>query len=179
MHNHFHNQHHHYRGADFCLRCGHPLSSATLKQGEPERLYCPECGYVHYFDPKLAACGLIVIRDRVLLCQRSIEPAKGLWVLPGGFVDRGERVEQAMEREVLEETGLKVRAAGLVGLYSYPGETVAVAVYLGEVLDGRPEAKDETQEVGLYAPGEIPWDRLAFSSTRDALQDFVRGLEDA
>ncbi len=181
MQHHGHNRDNHvpFPGAEHCLRCGHGLASGVLKTGEPERLFCPECGYVHYFDPKLAACGLIMIRDRILLGRRSISPARGLWVLPGGFVDRGEVVERAMEREVLEETGLVVRAAGMVGLYSYPGETVAVAVYLGEVIEGEPKAGDETEEVGLFAPGEIPWPRLAFSSTRDAIKDFFQGLEDA
>ena len=65
----------------------------------------------------------------------------------------------------------------MVGLYSYPDETVAVAVYLGEVLEGEPAAEDETEEVRLFPPKEIPWDSLAFPSTRDALKDFVRGLE--
>ena len=181
MQNHQHNQgeHVHYRGADFCLRCGGELSTGVLKEGEPERYFCRACGYVHYLDPKLAACGLIVIRSRILLGKRSIDPAKGQWVLPGGFVDRGEVVEQAMEREVREETGLIVRAAGMLGLYSYPQETVAVAVYLGEVVRGEPVAGDETEAVRLFGPDEIPWDLLAFPSTRDALRDYIRGLEDA
>ncbi len=178
-HNHTKDNHVHYRGADYCARCGKGLTSGVLKAGEPERKFCEGCGYVHYFDPKLAACGLIVIRGKILLGKRSIDPAKGLWVLPGGFVDRYEVVERAMEREVLEETGLIVKATGMLGLYSYPEEAVAVAVYLGEVIQGEPVAGDETEAVGLYGPEEIPWDLLAFPSTRDAMRDYIRGQKDA
>ncbi len=135
---------------------------------------CVECGYVFYLDPKLAACAIIENDGRVVLIRRAIEPGKGQWVIPGGFVDRGEPVERAVIREVKEETGLDIEPNGLVGLYSYPTETVAVAVYRARILSGLLTALDETSEAGWFAENEIPWDELAFTSTRDSLTDYFR-----
>ena len=171
--------HNHDLTPKHCFRCGGELALRRPKEGEPERLVCSSCDLVNYEDPKLAGCGLIVVDNRVLLGRRSIAPAKGLWVLPGGFVDRGETVPGAVEREVEEETGLTVSAERLWGLYSYPGEAVVVAVYLAKVLGGEPTAKDETAEVRLFSWEEIPWEELAFRSTRDALSEYKRERVDA
>ncbi|MBW1714084.1 MAG: NUDIX hydrolase [Deltaproteobacteria bacterium] len=157
-----------------CPRCGHKLGRRQLKDNEPQRLVCIACGFVFYLDPKLAVCALIAVDGRLVLGRRTIEPGRGLWVLPGGFVDRGEAVPRALEREVLEETGLEVETGPLWGLYSYPGQTVVVAVYQVRIVGGQLYAGDETSEVGLFLPEEIPWPELAFQSTADALQEYVR-----
>ena len=120
-----------------------------------------------------SACTVPVVNGRILLARRAIEPARGRWVFPGGYMERGETVPQAAERETFEEVGLTVRATRPVGIYSYPDTAVVVIVYHCEVLSGEPTASSETLEVRLFAPEEIPWDELAFTSTRDALHDFV------
>jgi len=163
----------------FCPCCGGPLAGRQLKVGEPQRLVCEACGFVYYLDPKLAACAIIEIDGRVLLTKRAILPGKGLWVIPGGFVDRGETVAAAACREVAEECGLTIEVGPLLGLYSYPKETVMVAVHSAEVIDGRPKALDESLAVGLFGCKEIPWDRLAFQSTRDSLREYCRRKTDA
>jgi 8-oxo-dGTP diphosphatase len=115
-----------------------------------------------------------MIDGKVLLARRAIPPGIGRWVFPGGYMDRGETVPQAAERETWEEVRLRVRATQPVGVYSYPTSIVVVIVYHCDVLDGQPAAGDETQEVRLFGLDEIPWNELAFPSTRDALRDFVR-----
>jgi len=162
---------------NYCTRCAGALVTKRVKDGEPERLVCPNCGGIHYLDPKLAACAIIEINGGVVLVKRSINPGRGLWVIPGGFVDRGEPVPEAMVREVAEETGLKVEPIELFGLYSYPGETVAVAVYLARVLSGDLIAGDESSAAGLFGPDEIPWEELAFRSTQDSLTEYCRRRE--
>src|SRR6185503_4456074 len=92
----------------FCPKCGDVLQSRALKAGEPERLVCPGCGFVFYQDPKVAACTISMVDGGIVLVKRSIEPALGKWVFPGGFVDRGEPVPVAAVRETLEEVRLKV-----------------------------------------------------------------------
>jgi ADP-ribose pyrophosphatase YjhB (NUDIX family) len=89
-------------------------------------------------------------------------------------VDRGETVADAAVRETLEEVNLRVSLTGILDAYSYPGSQVVVIVYAAEVVGGRPETGDECLEVRAFAPEEIPWDDLAFESTRDALRDYVR-----
>jgi len=159
----------------FCPLCGGRLESRLLKQGEPLRLVCTSCLKPHYLDPKLAACTIVELDGEIVLLRRDIQPQKNRWVIPGGFVDRGETVEGAALRETLEECGLEVRIKRLLGVYSYPGETVVIVVYIVEYASGTLYAGDETAETGLFAPEEIPWENLAFRSTFDALKDFLNG----
>ena len=111
----------------------------------------------------------------IALVRRSIEPGYGKWVFPGGYVDRGEEPRVAAIREAREEAGLEIRLDGLIGIYAYPGATPIVLVYAAAVVGGRLEAADESLEAAWYDPQAIPWDELAFPSTRDALRDHRRG----
>lgn len=162
---------------NYCPVCGGRLRSKTLKPAEPDRLVCSKCEFVFYLDPKVVACSVIEMDGRIVLLKRAIDPQKGKWVLPGGYVDRGEEVKAAALREAEEECGLKIRATELLGLYSYPGRISVVAVYLAESLGGKLVVGDETDEVGLYSPESIPWDELAFQSTVDALKDYLKKKE--
>ncbi len=106
--------------------------------------------------------------------RRDIDPGRGLWVLPGGFVDRYEEVPAAARREVLEETGLTIELTGLIGIYSYSDAATAVAVYAARPVSGELMAGDESAEAAWFAADEIPWDELAFQSSRDALGDYLK-----
>jgi ADP-ribose pyrophosphatase YjhB (NUDIX family) len=158
----------------YCPQCGAPLQLANLKPGEPPRLHCGACRFVLYLDPKIAACAIVRVADRIVLLKRAIPPAYGRWVIPGGFVDAGEAVPLAAAREVWEEVRLRVAIGPLVGVYSYPRVTTVVVVYQAEVIGGRLQAADEALDARLFGPEEIPWQDLAFSSTRDALRDYLR-----
>ena len=128
----------------------------TAQANEPERLVCGRCAFIFYDDPKSRACTIPVIQGKILLLQRGIEPGYGKWVFPGGFLDRGERVEDAAIRETLEETGLTVEVGHLLNAYSYPGYPVVVLVYPATVLAGEPQALDETLAVQPLCPGRYP-----------------------
>ncbi len=157
----------------FCPLCGGALEKKQMKEGEPERLLCSECGYVFYIDPKIAACVIIEIDGRIVMLKRAIPPSVGSWVIPGGFVDVGETVPAAAAREAREEVGLDVEIGSLVGVYSYPDSSVVVVVYEAEAKEGLPRAADEALAVDLFRHFEIPWDDIAFSSTVDALKDYL------
>ena len=160
----------------FCPRCGGALESRLLKAGEPERLVCARCTFVHYIDPKVAVGTIITDeRGRIVLVKRAIEPGYGKWVFPGGFIDRGETVENAALREAREECGLDVRLGRLVNIYSYPGVAVIIIAFAATVVGGLLACDDEGLEAQLFEPHDIPWDELAFKSTRDALEEFLRG----
>jgi ADP-ribose pyrophosphatase YjhB (NUDIX family) len=158
----------------FCPHCGGLLKSSVLRDHEPARLVCSECAFVFYLDPKLVACSVVELDNRIVLLKRDINPQKGRWVLPGGYVDRGEEVEAAALRETKEECGIKIRIRDLLGVYSYTGRIGVVIVYLTEYISGDLIVGDETQEVKLFNAEEIPWDDLAFPSTKDALKDYCK-----
>lgn len=167
----------HDPGYRFCPRCGQPLAARCIKPGEPDRLCCDGCGFIFYLDPKLAAGAVVTCGERLLLLRRAIEPAYGAWVFPGGFVDRGEHPAQAAAREAWEEAGVEVRLDGILGIYCHPpGSPVVLVVYHGQVVAGTPAPLDESLEAGLFAPAELPWDGLAFATTRQAIADYVRRL---
>jgi ADP-ribose pyrophosphatase YjhB (NUDIX family) len=165
--------------AHFCMRCGGSLASRRLKPIEPLRLVCTRCGCVHYPDPKVAACVICEVDGKVVLLRRGIDPGYGRWVFPGGFLDRGERLEDAAEREAREEVNLEVRVTRLLNVYSYTGHPVVVVVYVADVVSGRPGVGDEAIEVVTFAQREIPWHELAFPSTRQALRDYFGIPDDA
>jgi ADP-ribose pyrophosphatase YjhB (NUDIX family) len=108
-----------------------------------------------------------------VLVQRDIEPGYGKWTFPGGFVERGERAEDAAEREVLEECGLEIRTRGIIGLYSYEGQIPAIAVFGADVIGGEPVPLDETMDVKGFPRDGLPWSEMAFPSTEQALKDYL------
>jgi ADP-ribose pyrophosphatase YjhB (NUDIX family) len=158
----------------FCPQCGGRLELKTLQPKEPPRLVCTDCGFVFYLDPKLAGIAIIPWEDGLVLARRAIDPGYGLWVAPGGFVDVGERVEEAVVREVREEVFLNVCIKRLLNVYSYPGRTTVIVAYVADVISGQPGGGDETLEARVFRPAEIPWEEIAFASTRDALRDYLR-----
>ena len=166
-------QHQHAPEFRFCPRCGGGLSGQREKCQRPVHFVCEACSFVIYADPKVSACAIPRLDGRIVLLRRGIEPAYGKWVFPGGFVDRGERVEDAAIRETKEEVNLDVRVRRLLNVYSYPDHPVVVIVYVADVIGGELGARDETLEARTFLPQEIPWPDLAFPSTRDALSDYL------
>jgi ADP-ribose pyrophosphatase YjhB (NUDIX family) len=133
---------------------------------------------VLYLDPKVAAGAVIHrpgVTDEVVLVRRAIEPGYGLWVFPGGYVDRGEPVPAAAVREAREECGLEIRLDALLGVYSYAGRTPIVIVYAATWTGGELAPDEESLEARLFPRREVPWPSLAFTSTRQALEDYFAG----
>jgi 8-oxo-dGTP diphosphatase len=158
----------------YCLHCGTPLEARL--QEDRDRPTCPACGFIHYLDPKVAVAVILGDEDGVLLGRRRIDPGSGSWSFPAGYVNRGEVLEEAAVREVLEELGLAVRLTGLVGVYSERGEPVVLVVYAGEVQAGeaRPDGH-EVSEVRRFALDALPAD-LAFPHDRQVLSDWKRAV---
>lgn len=158
----------------YCPRCAGRLEPRLLVAGEPERLVCGSCGFVFYLDPKLAACTISEVDGGIVLLRRDIEPGRGKWVFPGGFVDLGEPVPDAAVRETREEASLEVSLIGILDVYSFAPFEVAVVVYAAEVKGGELAPSAESSEARCFPPEQLPWDELAFESTRAALRDYVR-----
>ena len=153
-------------GDKYCSACAAPLVERD-HEGRT-RPACSRCGRTVFYDPKVAATCVVERGARTLLVRRGNQPGYGLWSMPGGYVDRGEIVEEAAAREVLEETGLIVKVGQLIGLFSEAGHPVIVAAYAAEERGGTLEPGPEALEAGFFAPDELP--PLAFPRDRLILE---------
>lgn len=160
----------------FCSRCSGPLEVRWVPDEERERPVCRACGFIVYMNPKVVVGAIPVQDGRVLLLRRRIDPARGKWTFPAGYVELGESLEEATRRETQEEVSLEIGELSLLNVYSYRESPVVTVVYLSPIVGGKPQPGMEAEEVAFFAPAELPWGELAFRSTREALEDWVRGL---
>jgi ADP-ribose pyrophosphatase YjhB (NUDIX family) len=160
--------------AKFCPRCGVRLEERYLESEHHIRKICPGCDFIFYLNPKVVAAAVPRQDERIWLVRRNIEPSWGSWTFPGGYVDLGECVSDAAVRETFEETMLKVKLDGLLNVYSYADVGVVLVVYRATVIGGAAETTPESQEVRAFRLDDIPWQKLAFPSTREALVDYLK-----
>ena len=138
----------------FCSKCSGSLRVQCV-EGK-KRLVCPNCGYVIYYDPKLVVIVVVPREGQILMVRRAMEPGRLKWSLPGGFVDRGEVLEKAAEREVLEETGIEIRVTGMISLFSETDSPVVVAAYSSEILRGELTRGSEVLDLGFFSLDDLP-----------------------
>jgi ADP-ribose pyrophosphatase YjhB (NUDIX family) len=136
-------------------------------------MVCDQCGFIFYMNPKVAAGAIPAQNGKIWLIRRNIEPSLDSWTFPGGYVDLGECVPDAAVRETFEETMLEVRLDRLLNVYSYAESGIVLIAYCATVIGGRPEITSETREIRPFSLDEIPWNELAFPSTRAALSDYL------
>jgi ADP-ribose pyrophosphatase YjhB (NUDIX family) len=160
----------------FCPRCGAPAGTRSVA-GKSRRA-CAQCGYVHFIDPKVGVGVFVVTEERLLLVQRRMNPGRGQWSLPAGFVDQGEDPRAEAQRETYEETGLQVAVTDLIDVYFNPPQPDAPAtifiLYQATVTGGTLRAGDDAADARYFAPHELP--ELAFQSTRAMVARFAAGL---
>ncbi len=157
-----------------CSRCGARLVYGPLEGEHRHRLACPSCGHIAYVNPRLVATTLPVSEaGELVLIRRGIEPARGAWAQPGGFLEVDETVHEAAVRETLEETGLIVEPREIVGLYSRLEASVVIVVYEAAIVGGTPRPSVEATEVRAFRPEDIPWAGIGFKTTYYALVDWL------
>lgn len=163
----------------FCPYCAAPL--IVREVAGRERPACDACGFVQFQDPKMAAAVLLTQDGQVLLVRRAVSPRIGYWALPAGFVDPGELPEETAVREVAEETGLLVALDGFMGFsrITNPDKPGVLVYFGGHPVGGQLQAQDDVSEARWFPPAGIPWDELAFSSTRTILEGWVNGAATA
>lgn len=134
-----------------------------------ERYVCNQCGHVHYTNPKIVVGSVVSHRDRILLCRRAIEPRKGLWTLPAGYLEEHETPQDGAKREAREEACADIVLDALLAVYTISHLSQIQLIYRGRLA--RPEfaAGPESAEVALFGWGEIPWHEIAFPSVKWAL----------
>ena len=164
----------------FCPKCGaEPLRPLPSSEHSIE---CPDCRFTLYFNPSCAAAALIEDRKgNLLVIERARSPAKGKYGVPGGFCDYGERLEEAIAREVKEEVNLDLSSFSF--LASFPNEYLYRSViypvtdaYFTATVESFEQLKAETSEVaGIHFvnPAEVPPDKWAFPSHRSAIEHLL------
>jgi ADP-ribose pyrophosphatase YjhB (NUDIX family) len=145
-----------------------------------ERLVCAACDYVAYDNPKVVVGSVVVADGAVLLCRRAIEPRRGFWTLPAGYLEQNETLEEGAAREAMEEAQAAIALDGILAVFSIARLGQVQVIFRARFADpARPHfaAGPESQEVGLYAWDAIPWDAIAFPSVHWALNAWRRSGE--
>ncbi|MEL6324944.1 MAG: NUDIX hydrolase, partial [Pseudomonadota bacterium] len=147
------------------------FSSKIPNNDDRERQICDRCGFIDYVNPKIVAGSVVLSGEKILLCRRAIEPRRGFWTLPAGFLEEGESVEDGAAREAFEEANARIEIDRLLAVYSVPRISQIQIMYrarlISEISPG-----PESEEVGLFAWSDIPWQSLAFPTVIWALTHF-------
>ena len=159
---------------NFCSQCGNPVTLTVPADDDRPRHVCPSCGTIHYMNPKLVVGCIPEWEGRILMCRRDIEPRKGYWTLPAGFLENGETAAAGARRETLEETGAKV-----VDLVPYLMVDIVHIHQIYMMYRSRLAAPDfhptrESSEVKLLEASEIPWDEIAFKVVEKTLTHYLK-----
>lgn len=133
---------------------------------------CDHCGFIHYDNPKIVVGSVVTLGGLFLMCRRAIEPRKGFWTLPAGFMEHGETTEEGARREAREEANADIRIRDLLAIYNIPRIAQVQIMYRAELLSPEVSPGPESLDVALFGWSEIPWDELAFPSVHWALTQF-------
>jgi ADP-ribose pyrophosphatase YjhB (NUDIX family) len=162
------------RTLNFCSSCGTALRFGPIEGEDRDRLSCPGCGHIAYVNPRLVVTTLPVTDDgKLVLLRRGIDPGRGSWAQPGGFLEVDETVHQAAIRETFEETGLLIEPGEFIGLYTRLEAAVVTIAFEARVVGGEPMPTPEALEVATFDPEAIPWDGIAFRTTTWMLRDWI------
>lgn len=166
------------RAIRYCPDCGSDhIAWRVPADDDRERHVCDTCGHVHYQNPRNVAGCIVEHAGRVLLCRRAIEPRRGFWTLPAGFMENHETVEQAAARETREEARAEPVDLALYTVFSLPHISQVYFLFRATSADGAASPGPESLDVGWFAEGEIPWDELAFPMIREGLRLYLADRE--
>ncbi|MBP9713016.1 MAG: NUDIX hydrolase [Sterolibacterium sp.] len=156
----------------FCSSCGAPVVWRIPAGDNVVRAVCDACDTIHYQNPKLVVGSLPVWEDKVLLCRRAIEPRRGYWTLPAGFMENGESLPEAAARETREEACAHIKLDEIYTLISVPHISQVHVIFRARLLDLNFAAGVETLEVGMFTEAQMPWDEIAFRTVAMTLRHF-------
>lgn len=146
----------------FCSDCGAPNKRSCPEGDTHERDVCTDCGKIHYVNPKVVVGAVCTWEGKILLCKRAIEPRKGYWTVPAGFMETGESTEQGTVRETMEEANASIEITDLLAIYNIVRLSQVQIFYRANMIGPDFAAGIETLELDLFSIDQIPWDDLAF-----------------
>jgi ADP-ribose pyrophosphatase YjhB (NUDIX family) len=155
----------------YCSSCGSLVARKRPSGDSRDRWVCGACEAIHYQNPNIVVGCVPRQGDRILLCRRAIEPRRGFWTVPAGFLELGETIAEGAARETLEEACAAVRTGHLFASVDVVDAGQVHLFFTGELIGGY-GVGEETQEVALFAEDEIPWDEIAFRSGTFALRKY-------
>ncbi|MBP8271548.1 MAG: NUDIX hydrolase [Sphaerotilus sp.] len=166
----------------FCSHCGAPTVREVPPGDHLTRQVCPACHAIHYENPRIVVGCVAEHEGRILICRRAIEPRRGYWTIPAGFMENGETLADGAARECQEEALADVEIGSLLAVLDIPGAHQVHVFFRARMRDGTFGAGPESLESRLVDEDQIPWGDFAFPSTRYALQQYladrVAGRED-
>jgi len=142
-----------------------------------KRYYCPECDTIFYTNPNVVVGALCIRNGKILMAKRNINPRKGLWTLPAGFMENAETLQDGALRETYEETGSKAEVKMPYTLFSLPHINQIHMFFLADLLDEDFGPTSESSEVRLFTIDEILWDEIAFPTVTKTLKYYIEDLE--
>ena len=143
---------------------------AEIPDGDDRvRLICPDCGFVHYENPKVVVGAVVTMGDRYLLCRRAIPPRKGFWTLPAGYMELNEAPHEGAMREAWEEAYARIEIDSLLAIYTISRLSQVQLIYRARLMEETVKPGLESLAVGLFGWDEIPWPDIAFPTVRWAL----------
>ena len=157
----------------FCSVCAARTDIRVPEGDHLPRRVCPQCGTVHYENPRLVVGCVAEHESRLLLCRRAIEPRRGFWTLPAGFLENGETLEAGAARECQEEALATVEIGSLLLIANVPPAHQVHVFFRARLVEGAFGAGPESLESKLVTPAGIPWEDLAFPSSRSALEAYL------
>ena len=157
---------------NFCSNCGSPVEFKVPAGDHLPRFVCTGCGMIHYKNPLLVLGCVPEWQDKILLCRRAIEPRKGFWTVPAGFMENGETMQNAAQRECYEEALAKVEIGSLLAVVSVTHANQVHVMFRAKLVKPEFAPGPESLEVGLYDEAAIPWNELAFPSGEYTLRQF-------
>jgi ADP-ribose pyrophosphatase YjhB (NUDIX family) len=146
-----------------------PSVRAIPEGDDRERLICADCGFILYDNPKIVVGSVVRWSEKILMCRRAIDPRRGFWTLPAGYLELNESTRAGAEREAWEEARAKIDIETLLAIYDIPRISQVQLIYRARLVDEAVSAGPESLEVGLFGWDDIPWDDIAFPSVRWAL----------
>lgn len=158
---------------NYCSLCGVKVERRVPEGDNRPRDCCPDCGTIFYVNPKVVVGCIVEHAGRVLLCRRAIEPRRGFWTCPAGFLELGESVEAGAVRETWEEAMARVEILGLHSHFDVPHIGQCYVVFRARLQGEDFGAGEESLETALFEFEDIPWEQTAFPVLRHSLQRWV------
>ena len=157
----------------YCSSCGHAVTYRIPPGDQRERAVCEQCGAIHYQNPRIVAGCVVEHAGQILLCRRAIEPRRGYWTNPAGFMELGETLQAAAARETREEALAEATIGSMLSVIDVLHTGQVHIFFRATLAEPRFGSGTESLEVRLFDEADIPWDDMAFRSSIFSLQRYL------